>query len=85
MIAVPAASPSTPSVRFTPFTDPAMIRKSSTYQPGPSGIDRSTIGTKTRVAELLMVRGEPTATVIASSSSIFQRPGARASGGGAAS
>ena len=48
MIAVPAASPSRPSVRFTPLTAPAMIRKSSTYQNGPSGIDQSTIGTKTQ-------------------------------------
>ena len=58
MIAVPAASPSTPSVRFTPFTAPAMIRKSSTYQTGPSGTARSTIGTKTEWLRLLVVRGE---------------------------
>ena len=37
MIPVPAASPSTPSVRFTPFAAPAMIRNSRTYQPHESG------------------------------------------------
>ena len=30
--------------RFTPLTAPAMIRKRSTYQPGPSGIHESTTG-----------------------------------------
>ena len=30
---VPAARPSRPSVRFTPFAAPAIIRKRSTYQP----------------------------------------------------
>ena len=37
MIAVPAASPSRPSVRFTPFAAPAITRKMKTYQKGPSG------------------------------------------------
>ena len=46
MIPVPAASPSTPSVRFTPLTAPAMIRNTSTYQNGPSGNDLSMTGTK---------------------------------------
>ena len=32
MITVPAASPSSPSVRLTPFAAPAITRKSSTYQ-----------------------------------------------------
>ena len=32
MIPVPAASPSIPSVRLTPFAAPAITRKSSTYQ-----------------------------------------------------
>ena len=45
MIDVPAASPSTPSVRFTPFTAPAMIRNSSPYHTGPSGIEKSATGT----------------------------------------
>jgi hypothetical protein len=33
IVTVPAASPSRPSVRFTPFEAPAIMRKSSTYQP----------------------------------------------------
>ena len=44
---VPAASPSTPSIRFTPFAVPAMIRKSSRYQNGPRGTHWSRIGTNT--------------------------------------
>ena len=55
---VPAARPSSPSVRFTPFAAPAMIRKSSTYQNGPSGIDQSPIGTNTECDEVLVVRGD---------------------------
>jgi len=45
MIDVPAARPSTPSIRFTPFAAPAMIRKSSPYHTGPSGIEKSATGT----------------------------------------
>ena len=37
MIAVPAASPSRPSLRLTPFAAPAITRKMKTYQNGPSG------------------------------------------------
>ena len=38
MIPVPAARPSIPSVRFTPFAAPAMIRKRNGYQAQESGI-----------------------------------------------
>src|SRR5581483_2024497 len=44
MIPVPAARPSTPSVRFTPLAAPAMMKKSSTYQPQESGTFPFTIG-----------------------------------------
>ncbi len=36
MITVPAASPSTPSVRLTPFAAPAITRNSSPYHAYPS-------------------------------------------------
>ncbi len=47
MIDVPAARPSRPSVRFTAFAEPAMMMKTSTYQPKPSGIDLCRIGMNT--------------------------------------
>ena len=37
MIPVPAASPSRPSVKFTAFAVPAIIRNTSRYQPHESG------------------------------------------------
>ena len=56
MIDVPAASPSRPSVRFTAFAAPAMTKKTSTYQPQPSGIHLSHDRDEDGVAELLVVR-----------------------------
>ena len=44
MIPVPAASPSMPSVRFTPFAAPAMIRNRNGYHAQESGIFPSTTG-----------------------------------------
>ena len=38
MIPVPAASPSIPSVRFTPFAAPAMIRNRNGYHAYDSGM-----------------------------------------------
>ena len=81
MIAVPAASPSTPSVRFTPFAAPAMIRKSSTYQNGPSGIHAVDDRDEDVVAQLLVVRreadGDGDRRAAAASSSGPRRPSER--------
>ncbi len=76
MIPVPAASPSRPSVRFTPFAAPAMIRKSSTYQPQPSPYQASTKGTKTArsCSRWKWCVSVPTAAVIATIQASFQRP-----------
>ena len=49
MIAVPAARPSSPSVRLTPFEAPAMTRKMKTYQSGPSGMRQPVTGRSTDV------------------------------------
>jgi hypothetical protein len=74
MIPVPAASPSTPSARFTPLTAPAMITNSSTYHAGPSQIHLSAIGTKTAWRRCWWWAAKPTATVTPRRSTIFQRP-----------
>ena len=49
MIAVPAARPSSPSVRLTPFEAPAMTTKMKTYQSGPSGMRQPVTGSSTDV------------------------------------
>ena len=74
MIVVPAASPSMPSVRFTAFAAPAITKKTSTYQPQPSGNHLSTIGTKTECRSCWWCAASPTAAVSATSSAIFTRP-----------
>ena len=58
MIDVPAARPSTPSVRFTPFAAPAMMRKSSTYQRRPERDRPVDDRDEDAVVELLVVRRE---------------------------
>ena len=58
MIDVPAASPSTPSVRFTLFTAPAMIRNSSTYQHRPERNRPVADRHEDAVREVLVVRRE---------------------------
>src|SRR5438445_2042427 len=74
MIPVPAASPSSPSVRFTPFAVPAITRKSRTYQPHESSTFHWTTGMKTLVGRCWCSAAKPTPTVISASRSIFQRP-----------
>jgi hypothetical protein len=44
MVVVPAARPSIPSVRFTPFEAPAMMKKRRTYHPQESGRSMSRMG-----------------------------------------
>ena len=74
MIPVPAASPSSPSVRLTPFTVPAMTRKSRTYQPYDSCTFQCTTGMKTVVGRCWWSAAKPTPTVISASRNSFQRP-----------
>ncbi len=50
-----------PSVRFTAFAAPAMMKNTSTYQPQPSGIEPSTIGTKTSWLSCWWCAARPTA------------------------
>ena len=49
IVTVPAASPSRPSVRFTPFAAPAIMTNRSTYQPHDSCRSTSSSGRKTFV------------------------------------
>jgi hypothetical protein len=42
---VPAASPSMPSAKLTPFAAPAITKKTSPYQSQSSGSSTSAIGT----------------------------------------
>ncbi len=44
IVTVPAARPSRPSVRFTPFAAPAIIRKRSPYQAHESWTSTSSSG-----------------------------------------
>ncbi len=44
IVVVPAASPSIPSVRFTPLAAPAMMKKRRTYQPQERGTFTSASG-----------------------------------------
>ena len=74
MVVVPAASPSIPSVRFTPFAAPAMMKKASTYQAYESGTSTPISGTYTEVEKPRSDTTRPTMTVIPASQTSFQRP-----------
>ena len=65
MIPVPAARPSRPSVRFTPFAAPAMTRKSSTYQAHESVEIADAPGRRRSSADAGGAPRSPTPTVIA--------------------
>ena len=45
IVQTPAARPSIPSVRFTPFAEPAMTKNTSAYHAHPNGRLTSMIGT----------------------------------------
>ena len=62
-------------MRLTAFAAPAMMMKTSTYQPQPSGIHLSTIGTKTvRGSSFWWSAATQTTAEVASRSSILIRP-----------
>src|SRR3954453_2867423 len=74
MIPVPAASPSRPSVRLTPFVVPAITRNNRTYQPQDSSTFQCAMGMNTLVGSCWCSAAKPTPTVINARPSIFQRP-----------
>ena len=74
MVVVPAASPSIPSVKFTPFAAPAMMKNASTYQAYESGTSTPISGTYTEVEKPRSDTTRPTMTVIPASQTSFQRP-----------
>ena len=75
MIVVPAARPSRPSVRLTPFAAPATTRYTSTYQPTPSSTWKSSSGTYTRVETPVWWATSASSATTGTSSTSFQRPG----------
>src|SRR5438105_600856 len=74
MIPVPAARPSRPSVRLTPFAAPAMTKKRNGYQAHESWTFQSTTGIRTQVGRCWCRAANATPTVINARSRSFQRP-----------
>jgi hypothetical protein len=76
MIAVPAARPSRPSLRLTPFAAPAMTTKRKTYQRGPSGMRVPVPGIRTsvRCGRLARCARYPVTAVTPARRSSFHRP-----------
>src|ERR671924_186727 len=73
MIPVPAARPSMPSVRFTPFAAPAMTKKRKTYHPHESCTSQFTIGIRTHVGRCWWRAANATPTVISARRISFHR------------